>query len=84
MPSGASTGAGEALELRDGGDRYSGKGVTRAVDNILDVVAPALVGLDQPEGLGRALFWLVALARSAGIEPEGALRAETTRFKASF
>ena len=46
VPSGASTGAGEALELRDGGDRYSGKGVTRAVDNILDVVAPALVGLD--------------------------------------
>jgi MazG family protein len=41
-------------------------------------------GLDQPETLGRALFWLVAVARAAGIEPEGALRAETTRFKASF
>jgi enolase len=46
VPSGASTGAGEALELRDGGDRYSGKGVGKAVDNILDVVGPALVGFD--------------------------------------
>ena len=34
VPSGASTGAGEALELRDGGERYSGKGVRQAVDNI--------------------------------------------------
>ena len=41
-------------------------------------------GLESPEALGRALFWLVAVARAAGIEPEGALRAETTRFKSSF
>jgi len=44
VPSGASTGALEAVELRDGGDRYGGKGVTRAVANIHDEIAPALIG----------------------------------------
>ena len=44
VPSGASTGALEAVELRDGGDRYGGKGVTRAIANILDEIAPAVVG----------------------------------------
>ena len=46
VPSGASTGAMEAVELRDGGDRWGGKGVTRAVANIREVLAPALVGSD--------------------------------------
>jgi enolase len=46
VPSGASTGAMEAVELRDGGDRWGGKGVTRAVANIRDILAPALVGAD--------------------------------------
>ncbi|MBA3292004.1 MAG: phosphopyruvate hydratase [Actinobacteria bacterium] len=46
VPSGASTGAGEALELRDGGERYSGKGVAGAVDNIRSVIAPAILGSD--------------------------------------
>ena len=46
VPSGASTGAGEALELRDGEDRYGGKGVRRAVENVNGSVAGALVGLD--------------------------------------
>jgi enolase len=44
VPSGASTGALEAVELRDGGDRYGGKGVTRAVANIHDEIAPAVIG----------------------------------------
>ena len=43
VPSGASTGEFEAVELRDGGDRYLGKGVATAVANVNDVVAPALV-----------------------------------------
>jgi enolase len=43
VPSGASTGEFEAVELRDGGDRYLGKGVSRAVANVNEVVAPALV-----------------------------------------
>lgn len=46
VPSGASTGTLEAAELRDGGDRWGGKGVTRAVANIIDSIAPALVGMD--------------------------------------
>jgi enolase len=46
VPSGASTGALEAVELRDGGDRYMGKGVLTAVGNVNDVIAPELVGLD--------------------------------------
>ena len=47
VPSGASTGAYEAVELRDGDkDRYMGKGVSKAVDNVNDVIAEALIGLD--------------------------------------
>ena len=46
VPSGASTGEHEALELRDGGDRYMGKGVLKAVQNINEVIAPRLVGED--------------------------------------
>lgn len=45
-PSGASTGALEAIELRDGGDRYGGKGVTRAVANVNEMLAPVVLGLD--------------------------------------
>ena len=45
VPSGASTGAFEAYELRDGEDRYLGKGVTRAVDAVFDELAPAIEGL---------------------------------------
>ncbi len=47
VPSGASTGAREALELRDGEERYSGKGVTRAVDNVNEVIAAEIVGWDS-------------------------------------
>jgi len=46
VPSGASTGALEAIELRDGGDRYGGRGVERAVANVTDVIGPALTGVD--------------------------------------
>lgn len=46
IPSGASTGTHEAVELRDGGDRYMGKGVLKAVKNVNEVIAPELVGKD--------------------------------------
>ncbi|MBF8280365.1 MAG: eno [Candidatus Magasanikbacteria bacterium] len=46
VPSGASTGAHEALELRDGGKRYGGKGVLKAVANIQKKIASKLIGLD--------------------------------------
>ena len=49
VPSGASTGMHEAAELRDGGDRYGGKGVLRAVQNVDEVLAPALIGVDALE-----------------------------------
>jgi len=49
VPSGASTGAHEAVELRDGGKRYSGKGVTKAVDAVNGEIFDALVGLDAEE-----------------------------------
>jgi enolase len=46
VPSGASTGSGEALELRDGGEAFGGKGVGKAVANITEIIAPAIVGQD--------------------------------------
>lgn len=45
VPSGASTGSFEALELRDGGDAYMGKGVTAAVRNVNEIIAPAIIGM---------------------------------------
>ncbi|HEX5630092.1 MAG TPA: phosphopyruvate hydratase [Acidimicrobiia bacterium] len=57
VPSGASTGALEAIELRDGGDRFGGKGVTRAVANVNDTIAPLLIGRDpfDQQGLDLAM-----------------------------
>ena len=50
VPSGASTGAHEAVELRDGEkDRYGGKGVRQAVANVTEIIAPALIGEDASE-----------------------------------
>ena len=46
VPSGASTGAGEALELRDGDDRYRGRGVRTAVSNVNDQIASVVLGLE--------------------------------------
>ena len=46
VPSGASTGTHEALELRDGGKRYGGKGVLKAVKNVNTIIAKALIGMD--------------------------------------
>src|SRR4029453_17663762 len=52
VPSGASTGEREAVELRDGDPRrYAGKGVLRAVANVNDVIAPALAGLEADQNL---------------------------------
>ncbi|HVS58159.1 MAG TPA: phosphopyruvate hydratase [Candidatus Saccharimonadales bacterium] len=46
VPSGASTGSQEALELRDGGEAFGGKGVSKAVANVNERIAPALVGYE--------------------------------------
>ncbi|WP_130807516.1 phosphopyruvate hydratase [Senegalia massiliensis] len=53
VPSGASTGAFEAVELRDGDkDRYLGKGVTKAVENVNELIAPELIGFDITDQVG--------------------------------
>ena len=53
VPSGASTGTYEAVELRDGEEgRYGGKGVTKAVDNVNDIIAPELITWDATDQIG--------------------------------
>ncbi|GAA0362968.1 phosphopyruvate hydratase [Alkalibacterium iburiense] len=53
VPSGASTGEHEAVELRDGDkDRYLGKGVTKAVENVNNTIAEAIIGLDVRDQMG--------------------------------
>ncbi|MEB3285038.1 MAG: phosphopyruvate hydratase [Candidatus Sericytochromatia bacterium] len=52
VPSGASTGAHEAVELRDGGERYLGKGVTQAVDHVNEMIAGELIGMDALDQVG--------------------------------
>ena len=49
VPSGASTGEREALELRDGGPRFQGKGVQNAVNNVIELIGPAVTGMDAIE-----------------------------------
>ena len=58
VPSGASTGVHEALELRDGGKRYDGKGVLKAVENVNKKIAPKLKGKDvrRPRNLDKIML----------------------------
>ncbi len=49
VPSGASTGKFEALELRDGGNAYMGRGVLTAVKNVNEIIAPKIIGMDATE-----------------------------------
>jgi len=67
VPSGASTGEFEATELRDGGERWQGKGVTRAVANVNGEIAEALTGTDASEQqtLDRALIALDGTANKS-------------------
>ena len=69
VPSGASTGTHEALELRDGGKRYLGKGVRRAVENVNERIAPELVGMDalDQEGVDRAMLELDGTPNKANL-----------------
>lgn len=58
VPSGASTGSGEALELRDGGDAYVGKAVTKAVANVNGAIREALIGknAENQEEIDQIMF----------------------------
>lgn len=67
VPSGASTGTFEAVELRDGDGRYHGRGVRRATENVLSVIAPAVIGMDpgDQEAFDRRLLDLDGTANKA-------------------
>jgi enolase len=69
VPSGASTGAHEAVELRDGGDRYGGKGVQRAVSHVNDTIAAAITGMDatRQEAVDQVMFDLDATPNKANL-----------------
>jgi enolase len=70
VPSGASTGANEAVELRDGDrSRYLGKGVLKAVANVTDTIGPALAGLDAADqaGIDSVLIDLDGTPNKAGL-----------------
>ena len=58
VPSGASTGQFEAIELRDNDTEFHGKGVKKAVNNVLNILQPALIGhaCDQQEDIDRLLL----------------------------
>ncbi len=60
VPSGASTGIYEALELRDGGKRYGGKGVSKAVDSVMKTIQPKVKGMDvrQQKEIDAAMIYL--------------------------
>lgn len=64
--------------------RAAGRGFDASGDEALDRARAALEGATDADGLGDALFWLVAVARARGVEPEGALRRATARFVGSL
>ncbi len=67
VPSGASTGQFEAVELRDGGDRYLGKGVQKAVDAVIQKIGPAIegIGADDQREIDQAMVQLDATPNKA-------------------
>ena len=69
VPSGASTGAFEAAELRDGGSRYLGKSVSGAVENVRTKIAPALIGKDglDQKGLDEKMISLDATVNKSSL-----------------
>ncbi|HSQ36506.1 MAG TPA: phosphopyruvate hydratase [Acidimicrobiia bacterium] len=69
VPSGASTGALEAIELRDGGGRFGGKGVERAVGHVNERIAPAVVGMDatNQEAVDQVMIDLDATPNKAAL-----------------
>ena len=69
VPSGASTGAFEAAELRDGGARYLGKGVAEAVANVKSKIAPVVIGRDafDQRGLDQAMIDLDATVNKSSL-----------------
>ena len=74
-PAGASTGTGEAVDLRDGGDRFGGHDVTRAVSSVQGEIATALVGMDAADqaGIDAALIALDGSENKGRLGGSGAI-----------
>ncbi len=85
VPSGASTGAFEAVELRDGGKRYLGKGVLKAVAGVNDKIAPALVGFeaDDQRAIDQAMLDLDGTANKAKLGANAILGVSLAAAKAA-
>jgi enolase len=85
VPSGASTGEFEAVELRDGSDEWGGKGVSRAVENVNGEIADALTGLDAEDqaGLDRRLIELDGTPNKARLGANAILGVSLAAAKAS-
>jgi enolase 1/2/3 len=85
VPSGASTGEHEAVELRDDGDAWLGKGVSRAVAHVDGEIADALVGLDAPDqrALDRRLIELDGTPTKARLGANAILGASLAAAKAA-
>lgn len=84
VPSGASTGAGEALELRDGDTQYGGKGVSKAVTNINTTISERLIGFDAADqsGLDAALIQLDGTDNKANLGANAILAVSLAAAKA--
>lgn len=84
VPSGASTGSGEALELRDGDAAYGGKSVMKAVNNIKAAIALALVGKDASDqkALDQAMFALDGTENKANLGANAILAVSLAAAKA--
>lgn len=69
VPSGASTGALEAVELRDGGAKFAGKGVSKAVENVNNKITPEIIGFDaaDQEKLDKKLIGLDGTEQKSGL-----------------
>jgi enolase len=85
VPSGASTGAHEAVELRDGGERYLGKGVQNAVKNVNEIIAPAVQGFDcaDQKGLDAKLIELDGTANKSKLGANALLAVSLAAAKAA-
>jgi enolase len=85
VPSGASTGSFEAVELRDGGDRYVGKGVRKAVENVMNTIAPRITGVADSvqETLDEGLLELDGTATKENLGANALLAVSLAYAKAS-
>ncbi len=82
VPSGASTGTHEAIELRDGGYRYLGKGVLKAVDNINNIIAPVIKGTD-PRNIDNLLLEMDGTKNKSSLGANAVLAVSMSAVRAS-